>query len=213
MNDEYQAKKKRNYALGTILLMAGPLVMILVLGGISQDSFSPYVILLPLAFLVPCVGTGAAAFALATQDDIYLRTIGFLQRIHPSPLITEDFAVAEVVDVIVFVLKKSEGSLFFTCIDTLNALATNRIRVPGFIPRWGRTKIADYSVHRLQGRYSVPTPNGDIVTCDCVLYVLPMLGRSYIVRVPSFSRERLLQLVHEIANAEAQKCGGGLSSL
>ncbi|MHA1781685.1 MAG: hypothetical protein ACTSYL_12560 [Candidatus Thorarchaeota archaeon] len=102
----------------------------------------------------------------------YLIIVDQLKKIDPEPLITKDYAVVKSDDVIVFTTRGG-GMIYLLKFDLLNAQPSDRIVTPRIFRKCQRIDIAEFRLYQCEGRYSIPTPDNQISTVDCVLYVLP----------------------------------------
>ena len=127
----------------------------------------------------------------------YTYSIRILQRISPpEPVITEKYTVTERDGVYVFLTTRSLGTLYYVVLEYSEPAQKQEIDVRKVFWKWSSSlNIEGLRVHDLEGEFTIPTPDGRFITGRGLLLAVPLLGESYIMHVPEFSREQLLAVV------------------
>ncbi|MHA1771745.1 MAG: hypothetical protein ACTSYL_12565 [Candidatus Thorarchaeota archaeon] len=191
-------RSKRGWFKGISIIIIAliPLILLLIFPTLAASEL----LLISIFGISAIVLTiGIILLAIAGRINAYLFDIGILKILDPNPIITEEYAVTSLEDVIIFVIMTAEGSLYFAKNDKINARVSEKINVPRTFPRWGFHKLAGYKVHRREGHFAIPTPEGEIIATDTVIYRLPTFGEDYILHRPDFTRERLLELISAVS--------------
>lgn len=138
--------------------------------------------------------SGAILLAIGSIWKEYIYAIGILQRVGPpEPTITARFAAVKIGNTYVFVRQRAPGLLCFVSFKYLDEQAAYKVKLPRVFWKWSSSvKIEGLRAHDASGQFSIPTPEGTIVTGNGYLLAVPILGSSYFLHVPEFSRQQLL---------------------
>ena len=189
---EFDRKMKRSQLRGAFLLFAPVLFLLAVLflpRGIAEALLLPgLVVSMMVSF------AGMYFLSLSSVWNAYNYGMRILQRISPpEPTVTVDYAVTKRGNTFIFILQKAAYGLYFVSFKQSVPTNSTEIDVPGIFWKWSSTlHIAGLKVHDRHGRFSIPTPEHEVLSGEGILLVIPIRGSSYFLHVPDFSRDRLL---------------------
>ncbi len=170
--------------------------------GIPPSLFAPHDFDSSLGFLIIIVVILVSMVCLcilARGANVWFSdyALAILRRISPpDPVIGEDFVVLLKENVYTFFIKSAPGLLYFVSFKHLDPTPAEDIDVPKLFWRWQSTlHINGLRAHDKYGHFSVPTPEGSFISGEGLLLAVSIYGRSYLLRVPEFSREQLLSVV------------------
>jgi hypothetical protein len=189
---DLEQKRMKLIKTGAPLLFAPALfiiILVLLPREIAEALFVPGLV---ISMLVALVGAYFGAKSTIWRDYVY--SIRILQRLSPpDPTITWDYAVTRYEDTIIFTLRSAPGALYFVSFTTSEQTPAQKIDVPRTFWKWNSVlHVEGLRVHNRKGAFSIPTPDTEILSGAAILLLLPVTGRSYVVRTPEFSRDRLL---------------------
>ena len=193
--EELSAKMNKYMVRGSVLLFSlffYILLGVFLLRGPAEVLFLPgFVIAMMLTFV------GLYFLAIGDLRRAYLHGITILRRLSPpDPTITERYAVIDIDNTYIFMLRKNPDGLFFVSFSDSEIDLTSKIHVPQVFWKWSSSlHIEGLRVHDRHGKFSVPTPEGEIRSGEGILLVVPIRGESYMLHVPAFSRKQLLAVV------------------
>jgi hypothetical protein len=203
--DELNATIRRYRLRGSVLLFSPLFYIVLgvfLLRGPAEVLFLPgFVIAVMLAFV------GLYFLAIAALRTSYLYGIKTLQRLSPpNPTITEICAVIELDNTYIFILRKNPDGLFFVSFSDSETALTSKIDVPQTFWKWSSAlHIEGLRVHDRHGKFSVPTPEGEIRSGEGILLLIPLQGSSYMLHVPEFSKKQLHAVVEYASTITLRK--------
>ena len=182
-----------------------PIVMSLLLVFPGQIPDVVFLTLLFVAFGITFVSLILGA--LAGGQKSYVRALRKLVPLSPpEPKVTDKFAVMLIENVYVFVLKKAPYALYFVAFKQTEPTPDSKIDVPTLFWKWSNVQnIEGFRIHQREGTFTIPTPDGDYITGDGYLLVLPIRKGSYMVHYPDMSRGHLLAIVEHASNLITQK--------
>jgi hypothetical protein len=193
--DEINATMSRYRLLGSVLLFS---LFFYILLGVFLLRGPAEVLFLP-GFVIASILTFVGLCFLARADlrRSYLYGIKILQRLSPpNPTITERCAVMELDNTYVFILRKNPDGLFFVSFSNSETTLMSKIDVPQTFWKWSSAlHIEGLRVHDRHGKFSFPTPEGEIRSGEGILLLIPLQGSSYMLHVPEFSRKQLHAVV------------------
>jgi hypothetical protein len=190
---EYDRKTSRAQIRGAVLLFTPITFFIVDVLFIPREIAE--VILFPgliASFMVSFVGM--YFLSLRSGWNAYIYGIKVLQRVSPpEPIVTLEYAVIKREDAFIFILRKAPYGLYFVSFKQSEPSISTEIDVPGIFWKWSSTiHISGLRVHDRHGRFSIPTPEGKILSGEGILLAVPIRGSAYFLHVPDFSKDRLL---------------------
>jgi hypothetical protein len=190
--EELEMKKKRLFLRGAVLLFALFFYTptgILFFRGVAEALFLP-------GFAIAIMVTFVGLYFLAKSSlwKAYIYGIKILQRLSPpEPTITEAYAVVRIENTFAFILRRGPDGIYFVSFLRPEVTPASKIHVPANFWKWSSAlHIEGLRVHDKHGTFSVPTPEGEIVSGEGILLLIPIRGTSYVLHYPNFSRDRLL---------------------
>ncbi|MCF2138039.1 MAG: hypothetical protein K9W43_12465 [Candidatus Thorarchaeota archaeon] len=193
-------QSKQAWRRGAGLIVIGVILTVPIL--LMELVFSNilYLVSVIIGTLLALIG-GFQAEGSAKIESYFLQ-IRILKTINQEPVITKEYAVTRVADVIIFAVPTTIGSLYFVRDDRINAQTSEKIIVPKNFLKLGYRKLAGYKVHRRKGQFAIPTPEGAIITTNSELIRLPTTTTDYYLHPKNFTRERLMELITAISNGQ-----------
>jgi hypothetical protein len=188
--------RNRGIPLLSALVLFLPII-VLIPREIAEAVFIPG---LAFSFFVSMIGVFLLTKGLIWKNYIY--GIKVLQRISPpDPIVTAEYAVTKRDNTYIFILQSVPGALYFVAFKHPNATSAEKIDVPKTFWKWNSAlRIEGLKAHDRKGFFSIPTPERTISCGDGLLLAVPILGSSYILRVPDFSRNRLLAVAKYVSS-------------
>ena len=198
--EEIDRKWKRRFLTGIPLLFALPLSMTLLLIFPHVIPDAVFLFIFVLAGIVTFVGIVVTAFS-TTRKSYVTALRKLLPLSPPEPRVTEDYAVLAIENVYVFALRKAPYGLYFVAFKHIEPTTELKIDVPKTFWKWDSVvHIEEFRVHNQEGTFTIPTPEGEHLTGEGYLLVLPISPRSYMVHYPDMSRNHLLAVVEYASN-------------
>lgn len=190
--EDLRARMNRYPKVGIPLLFSMVLILPIMLILPRQLAESIFIAGLVLVGILSISGSILLAIGSTWKDYIY--GIRILQRVGPpEPIITASFAAVKIGNTYVFVRQRAPGLLCFVSFKYLDEQAANKVRLPRVFWKWSsHVQIEGLKAHDASGQFSVPTPEGIIVSGTGYLLAVPILGSSYFLHVPKFSSQQLL---------------------
>ncbi len=157
------------------------------------DTVVPVAII--ATFIVCIIGIGI--FASSGNITHYTYSIRILQRIGSLDLvITEKYTATERNGVYIFLTTKSPGTLYYVVFKHIETTQKQELDVRTVFMKWDASiNIQGMRVHTLDGQFTIPTSTREYITGNGLLFAVPLLGRSYILRAPEFSGEQLIAVL------------------
>lgn len=189
--DYLRARMNRYQTAGIPLMFSMFLVLPIVLvlpRQLAESIFPVGLVMMGLLFI-----SGAILLGIGSIWKNYIYAVRIIKRLEPpEPLITARFAAVKIGNTYVFVQQRSPGLLCFVSFKYLDEQAAYKIKLPRVFWKWSSiVKIEGLKAHDVSGQFSIPTPEGSIVTGNGYLLAVPILGSSYFMHVPEFSRQQL----------------------
>ena len=205
--NEIDRNWKRRFVKAIPLFFGLPLAGTFLL--IFQHQFPDVVFLFIFALgtFATCVGMGFLATSSTVKS--YVRTLRTLQGLSPpEPRVTKDYAVVSFENVYVFVWRKSPFALYFVAFEHTEPTTASKLDVPTTFWKWDSSlHIEGFRVHNRKGTFTIPTPDGDYLTGEGYVLVIPTRPASYMVHYPDFSRAHLLGVVQYASNMVSGESG------
>jgi hypothetical protein len=122
--------------------------------------------------------------------------LAILRRLSPpEPVVGKAYVVMKLENVYIFFIKNAPGILYFVSFKHIDSTPAESIDVQRLFWKWeSKLYINELRIHHKKGHFSVPTPEGPIISGEGLLLAVSIYGRSYILRAPAFSREQLLEV-------------------
>jgi hypothetical protein len=197
--DELKRKLRKLQIRGVCLFsMIGLWIPIMMLPSNMFDAF--FVPGFVVAFIIAIPGMVLLGKSSILKSYIYGITV--LQRVSPpNPIITETYTVLEYENTTVFVLRSAPYGLYFVAFKDSAVIPAEEIEVPKTFWKWDPILyIEGFRVHNRDGRFSIPSPDGNILSGEGILLLIPLRGQSYMVHYPDFSKEHLIAVAEYAAH-------------
>lgn len=198
--EEIDRSWKRRFVMAIPLFFSLPLSGLFLLIFQHQFPDAVFLFIFALGIFATCVGMGFLATSSTVKS--YVRTLRTLLRLSPpEPRVVADYAVMLFDKVYVFVWRKAPFALYFVAFEHSETTTDAKIDVPKTFWKWDSAlHIEGFRVHNRKGTFTIPTPDGDFVTGEGYVLVLPTRPGSYMIHYPDMSREHLLGVVEYASN-------------
>ncbi|MFX1481843.1 MAG: hypothetical protein ACFFCP_01495 [Promethearchaeota archaeon] len=198
--EELDRKRKRMLYRGIPLFFAFPLSLSLlfILPHVVPDVVIGSIVI--LGFILTIVGMSYVAFIPIWQA--YVRVLRVLQQLSPpEPRINEKYGVTKFENTYIFALKSAPYALYFVAFEHTEPAMESKIDVPKTFWKWNSAlHIEGLRVHNRQGTFTIPTPEGEYLSGEGNLLLIPLKRSSYMIHVPDFSRDHLLAVAEYASN-------------
>jgi len=199
IKDEYRARG-RKHAIRGIALICTPILVIVV-------TFLPPGEFTDLAFFLTLGGTSFLAMVgvfvligLGTGTYNLINGFEILERVSPpNPVIIGRYAVTKVEDVYLLAQGMNGHIIAVAFRGSPRTVLKEKVKLPRAFYRWEKKVNTDrVEMFRREGTFSIPSPSGEFLEGDAVLYGAPYVPSRYSWAVPEFSKEDLISIIESI---------------
>ena len=199
ITDEYRTRARKYAKIGIILICTPFLIFVVTLLPPGEFADLAFYITLGGTVFLAMVGV-VVLIGLGTGTSMLINGFEILERVSPSnPVIIKRYAVTKVKDVYLLAHGLSGYIIAVMFRGSPQVGLTSKIKLPRAFYRWGKKVNTDrVEVFRREGVFSIPSPNGEYLEGDAVLYGVAYVPSKYRWPVPEFSKEDLMSIVESI---------------
>ncbi|MFW9908846.1 MAG: hypothetical protein ACFFEF_09750 [Candidatus Thorarchaeota archaeon] len=205
IKSEYRARARKYSIIGVALLLSPLSIFIVAISPLGGLADLAVILTLGVSLLLAIIGVILLIYH-GVGSSVLITGFEKLEQLSPPvPVLVGRYVVVQVKDVYLLAHGLSGHLYAIAFRGSPQSVQTSKAKLPRIFYRWEkRIDIDNLSMFRREGIFIIPTPLGDYLEGDAILYGAPYMPSRYDWSVPDFTRDQLLAIVDSILEDAAR---------